>query len=262
MYATDFVFDDRQLSSYGLMIGKIGGDSISAATGGLSVKTIRVPQKDAFEIYGCIYEGSIVWNFDIFKNDRGDPKQNFISPAEDARIRRWLIRKDGYHWIHFLQRDFEDIFYKVSINLNPVYVSGMLAGYETTVTSSCEYGFSQEYTYDFSLDENTCYEIVNLSDEHGYVYPAFTITARSSGDLIFQNLSEQDANRYTQIYDMQANQKVTIDSENEIIDGCDQWNWRFPRMIQDAYGDKQNRFASNLPCDVTMKLRYPRKAVI
>lgn len=58
-------------------------------------------------------------------------------------LRRWLIRKDGYHWIHFLQRDFEDIFYKVTIHLNPFYVSGRLIGYEATVTSNCEYGFSQ-----------------------------------------------------------------------------------------------------------------------
>lgn len=97
MYATDFVFDDRKLSSYGLMIGKIGSNS----------------------------------------------GHSLISPAEDAMLRRWLIRKDGYHWIHFLQRDFEDIFYKVTIHLNPFYVSGRLIGYEATVTSNCEYGFSQ-----------------------------------------------------------------------------------------------------------------------
>lgn len=264
MYAADFVFDGRKLSNYGLMIGEIGGSSMSTTTGGMTVKSISVPGKDAFEIYASAYDGSVVWEFDIVKYDCSDLNNPYISQTEDAAIRRWLIRKDGYHWIHFEQDEFEDIFYKVYINLSPLYINGRLAGYHATVTSNCEYGFSKIYTYNFSLNGTGSFEIINLSDEHGYIYPEFTITSLSSGNFIFQNLCEEDKNRYTQIYGMENNQNIHIDSENEIMEGTgyDKWNWKFPRMVQDAYGYKPNIFSANLPCTVTMKIRYPRKAVV
>ena len=265
MYATDFTFDGRKLSNYGLMIGEISGSSSSTTTtGGVTVKNVSVPGKDSFEIYASTYDGSIVWEIGLIKYDCSDINNHYISQTEDAVIRRWLIRKDGYHWIHFDQDEFEDIFYKVYINLSPIYINGRLVGYHATITSNCEYGFSKEHVYDFFLNWNDSFEIVNISDEHGYIYPTYTITSLSSGNLIFQNLCEEDQNRYTQLYDIKNNQIVHIDSENEMIEGIsyDKWNWKFPRMVQDVYGYKSNKFTSNLPCTVNMKIRYPRKAVI
>lgn len=264
MYATDFVFNGRRLSNYGLLVCEIGGNSSSTTTGGITVKNISVPGKDSFEIYATTYDGSIVWEFDMIKYDCNSFDTPYISPNEDAAIRRWLIRKDGYHWIHFDQDEFEDIFYKVYINLSPVYHKGSLIGYHAVVTSNCEYGFSRQHSYSFSLNGSNSFEIVNISDEHGYIYPTFTITPLSSGNLIFHNTCEEDRNRYTQLYGIENNQTVHIDSENEIVEGIDydKWNWKFPRMIQDVYGYKSNFFTSSLPCAVNMEIRYPRKAVV
>ena len=269
MYANDFLFDGQKLSDFGMIIGGVDTDGEAVVSGGeIEVVSMRPPDRDNFDYYTGKLDSPIQYNFGILKYSCEDPNDVYVTPEEESRIARWLLRKSktqGYGWLQFDQDYYRDICYKViCTDMKPIQVIGKTVGFELTFVSNCGYGFTNEKKHRFTLVKNSNKTIVLTNDMDTYVYPKIKITG-ATGSFIFGNITEmaKSGSIATEFFNLSGSTTLTLDCENDIITGIDddptKFNWIFPRMIE---GDNEFFTHSTTPMTVEISYREARRILV
>jgi phage-related protein len=261
MYATDFLFDTNLLSDFGLMIGSFD-NGVSTATGGsIEFTVVKPPNSDRFNFYGAQCNEVLEWEFSIIKMPC-KTEDMYFTEIEERQLAQWLVRRDGYKLFQFHQDDY-DVYYYVQINMIPHQVNGKTVGFDLTVTSNAGYGYSQELTQIFTINNKTSAEFNLYGDVNDYILPVITIT-NGSGSFYISNDSDLSQSKSNQKQTSFTNVKSTliIDSENDIITGLPSttdWNWYFPRLVNGTNVITTN---STKNLDITIKYREQRRVII
>lgn len=249
--ALDFLFDNKRLSNYNMIICYYDG------SGGIETNdvppiifsAVKVVGQDKFYNYGTKYDSPLTTTFSIGKCDGSD-----ISTSEFSNINRWLCRKDGkYRKFKLVQDGYENIYHNVIITTKEIRLNGVLKALEVTATSNLPYALYEPITLNFTLNSVGNYIMHDMSDETGE-FPVFMkVTCLSDGDLeIYNNMT----NTTSIIKNCQQDETITLDGENEIISSTlpshslpDNFNWEFV-TIGNKYDDRKNVLEFSLPCEV------------
>lgn len=97
MYCTDFEYDGKRLSEYGMMICSFNGsEDLEAVSSGadISFQQLRSGTSDNFNLYSSVYESPYTITFQICKNPCLSNEHMDIHPEEISAIQKWLCRKN------------------------------------------------------------------------------------------------------------------------------------------------------------------------
>lgn len=265
MFATDFLFDNNRASDFGLMIGSFDSRIETASGGNIEYNVIKTSNRDSFVFYGAQLNTVLTWNFSIVKN----PCLNngiYFNQYEESQIAQWLLKQDGYRWFQFDQEGYEDIYYKVQINMLPHQAGGQTIGFDLTVTSDCGYGYSEEIVKNYTLNVNTPIKLDIHSDTNSYILPYISLTG--SGDFYISNNSDL-SQKYSDIESddkstrlQNVTDKIIMDSDKDVITGIscsNDFNWYFLRLVNGV-----NNITTDSVNDIKIKFTYrePRKVIV
>lgn len=266
MRATDFIYDGIQLSELGYMIGYLdGGSSLGA------VDTDSQRSFSNLTLFGgkwqpatvATYKDTLRFNFSVIKNPCNGDDNAEIS-LEDIRVfKRWLNRPD-FHELRIIDDEFDGIFWKGSANVKEVHNSGVCVGFDVTFFTDRPFGLADEIGLTGNAEANEKIVFVDISDEIGRIYPDFTVTVLSAGNLTITN--NHDA-LPTVVKNCSANETITfskilqVTSDKGTHNLSNDFNWHFPRIVND-FNDIENVFTFSLPVNYSIKYNPIVKAVI
>ena len=253
MFATNFLFDGKWASDFGLIICSFDNELESASGGEVEFKTVQTPGNDKFVFYGSQFNSAISWNFSICKN----PCRNqclCFDQYEESMIAKWLLKTDGYRYIQFNQEGYENVFYKVYFNISPHQINGRTVGFDLTATSNCAYGFSDVIRKKAHIKLNEPFKLNVHSDINAYIYPIVKIKGVGNFNLTnnydkMQNVLLGKASEFKNV-----NSQIIMDSDNDTISGLsdpNDFNWYFIRLV-----DGINEIATNSANDVEIEIQY------
>lgn len=274
MYATEFVFDGKVSSEFGLIIGGFDGEIQAGQGGEVEVVSSQAPNRDEFDYFTRKF-GVITWTFTVVKHPcvAGD---DFSFSADDERhINRWLKGKSGYRELMFVTDD-EPICYFVYFNVAPQKINGKTMAFTLTATSNCGYGFTPEITRRFIIDnskvENRVVEVLVNNDIDGYILPKVKIenclgdfdllnsTLDENGYDEFDSPTEAQAKRVSKSSFSNVGQTIIMDSKNDIIKGLvspSDFNYDFFKLVN---GTNLVTISSG-SAEITIKYRENRMVI-
>lgn len=272
MNCTDFIFDKESLSNYGFMICSFDGNGSSWEGGDVNFLTAKAPDTDRFYYYSYSHDNPLVCNLSICKNRCGSDniEDYVVTQEEHSNIMRWLHRTDGYHWLQFIQEDYEDVYYKCYINVVPHYDSGYKIGFDLTITTDGCYGYSQLFKRDFELTSTSpSYKFINYNDCQGYIYPVVTISPKTNGDIIFTTGCE-GMKKTTQIKDNNSVQ-IVLNGDKDYFNGIqnpNSFNFVFPVLAStydNNYEERVTEFyleKNSVDLSFHIEYRYERMVTV
>lgn len=264
MFCNDMIFDNKLLSDYGLMICSFDGSTPTKSGGEVTFITSKPPGSDTHTFYASQSETPISMTFSIGKNDC-ETDDYYFSQDEQSAIYRWLVRKDGFHWLAFDQEGFEDVWFNAQINLQEVFSSGRVVGYDVTVSTDSPNAFSQEFKKSFTLNSNESFIVKNYSDIPGDIYPEVTITPKDNGNVILES-GCCDYKKITTITHANNSTNIILDGKNDYYSGVndpDFFNYVFP-VMGNSFNDIDTYFTNkgSISLDIAIKYRFIRRCAI
>lgn len=262
---TDFIFDGEALSDYGYILCAFEGDSVSWEGGDVTFTTIKPPNSDKQVFYTSSQENSLTTTCCICKNPC-DHEDIDITQEDYSEIYRWLQRTDGYHWLQFIQEDFDDIYYNSMINPEPYFINGKTVGFYLNITTDSPYAYSKLIRKNFTLnDETDCCTYQDYSDKPGSTYIRTKITPLDDGDIIIETGNDAYKNT-TEIRNVISGNSIILDGESDYFSGIvnpNHFNFEFP-IIVNTYKNRNNYFkkVNGVDCNIEIEYRYKRRVMV
>lgn len=265
MYTTNFGYAGEKLSDYGVMICQFdsGGGLETVSSGAdITFNQIKSSGSNKFRLYSSNYDSAYTTTFQICKNPCLSNDMTF-STAEISSIQRWLCRKDGYHKFKIYQDGFEHIYWNAVFSAKQIEYGGDIIGLELTLYTDAPYAYMDEITIAKDCSNNLEFDIYDVSDEEGYIYPNVIITLLEDGDF---TLSNSLSNKTTSISNCSKGEIITIEGDSQIISSSlsaheslsKDFNYFFPKIIN-TYTETKNTFTCNLKCMITITYSPIRK---
>ena len=271
MYAIDFEYAGERLSDYGMIICSFdGGKGIETISSGsdITFNQIASNKGNRFFIGSSTYESALTSTFQICKNSCLAKTQDemSISLAELSAIQRWLCRKNQYNRFKIIQDGFENIYWNVTFSAKQVELNGRIIGMELTLYADAPFAYMDELTIDVDCSENLTFDIYDMSDEEGYIYPNMEITILEDANR-FVLTNQFDVSRPLIITNCAANEVITIRGKEHIITSSagrnlsNNFNFYYPRILN-SYIDNKNTFECTTKCNITISYSPIRKVGI
>lgn len=267
---TDFLFDGKELSSFGYMIcsfDSVGFENLPVSE--LTYHTVQSPLSAKALKTSASYEDSLSKTITICRQTCDSNSLLTITAEDISKLTGWLCRKD-YKWFRFITDDstgMDEVFYEAQINLQKVMHGDRCVGLSLTIHTNRPYGVTPEITIHAQPDKdgNSTMHINVYSDEEGYIYPELLLTLREAGTLEITNHAE---GRITRIIDCMEGECIQIhggilqiESTHDAQSIFHRFNYQFPRLYR-TYEQAENILSFNLNCDVELKYRGIRKVGI
>lgn len=256
MSVYDFEYDDQKLSDLGYMICSFGSKGIQTVSGGsnLTFNTVSTRKGEKYELTSAEYGDCLETTFQICKNVCEDEDME-ISFNEFRELMVWLNRKE-FHILQFIDDndDYSDIYFEASFNVNRIEFDGALYGLELNMKTNRPFALHEPMFVALETSEaNETRQIINSSDEEGFLYPHMEITAKESGDLSINNKTEE---RNMYIGNCEAGEKITlnypiIQSSLDTHKIQNDFNWNFFRLVR-TFKSGVNKIEISLPCEIKM----------
>ncbi len=254
MKATDFEFDGKKLSDFGMMICRFGSNGLETISDGsvITFNTISTLGGTKHQLTSTEYEECLEATIQICKNScYGDVQE--ISETEHRQLTRWLNRKK-YLKLKILSEGYMDLYFEASFNISKIELDGRLFGLELQVVTNRPFALQEPKTITITNTENNGKHSLNdISCEEGFIYPytEITIDALTGGDLTIHNAME---NRSTYIGNCSYGEVITMDypviqssiSSHKIEND---FNWNFFR-VANTYDNSRNDLTISLPCSI------------
>ncbi len=280
MIATEFEFDSISSSTYGLYICSFDGAKSGVSTLGneITFNTVKSPKSNGWIYTDSIYENPLTFTFQCIKyncNSGSEP----IEARELARIMRWLVRNDGYHYIRFKYNEWDNVFYNAQLKLQKYEIAGQIYGFEIEVICDAPWGYSEmkEHSFNYNdINKEKTFTLYNYSDEDGALLPdLMKVEVLEKCDLIISNtfnINGDEKNQlinYTIINNCKSGEILYMDKNMNIIsdcDGCihstlsDDFNYSFLTLYSD-FKSAKNEIEASHACNITINWREIRKGV-
>lgn len=268
MYATNIEYDGEKLSDYRMIICQFDGSSgseIVSSGADITFNQIKPSGSNKFNLYSSTYESVYTTTFQICKNPCGINTQDdmFLSVEEVSALQRWLCRKNQYNKFKIDQDGYEHIYWNATFSSKQIEVNGRIIGLELTLYTDAPYAYMDEITIEKDCSNDLKFDIYDVSDEEGYIYPDVIITLLEDGDF---TLSNSLSNKTTFISNCSKGEIITIEGDSQIISSSlsahkslsKDFNYFFPKIIN-TYTETKNTFTCNLKCMITITYSPIRK---
>lgn len=273
MFATDFIYDNIQLSSKGYIVCDFDSpNGVNVIDVGSNI-TFNKIKRDGGRIYtlaSATYDECVTTTFDICKNDYAyDHKSKdwkyigtqTLTTREFREIVQWLNRREFLPF-RIIDKNETVCWYNASFNVDKIVIGDKICGARLTMETDRPFGFANDYEDEHSFGSNGIpWKVNNVSDEIGYLYPTVNITCLTDGDLTIYNEMEKCQ---TIIKNCQSGEKITINGDTQTITTNksnhkinNDFNWEFPRLgvkIIDGQVHRYNNIVVNKMCKI--KIRY------
>lgn len=186
LHAEDAIFNGKSLSDFGFMLCEFDGNGAlnkSSVGSTIDLKTVKI--KNNWKVTSSEYKEAVTFSFVICKKDFSQ-----ISSFEQATINRFFIRKDGYKYLQFIMKEFEQIFFNViCTDISSVSVGNIDYGIELTFVSNAPYGYGKEEKTVIDVGGSSMVQkvFVDMSDEVGETYPDLKIEVYQSSTINIRN---------------------------------------------------------------------------
>lgn len=257
MKAKDFVFDERTLSSFGLIMVNFGGSKGLEIIEGVEIKFNTIPSFNGsvYHMVSTVYENCLETVVQVAKYSCYTDLQE-ISPVEFREISSWLNRKKFLKF-KILDEEHIDLYYMASvIGISRIDIDGRLMGLELKIITNSPHALKEPKTIVINNKvRNGKHSINDESYEEGHIYPHTEITVAQAGELKIHNAIE---NRDTVIKNCVAGEVITMDypvikSSVSSHNIQNDFNWNFFR-VANTYENSRNDLTISIPC--TIKVRY------
>ena len=266
MYCTDFIFDGLSSKEYDLMICSFDSGSSGTFTAGSHIEftKFKAVNSNKWSKTGASYNEPLTFTFQICKynNEYNEP----FSERELAFLIRWLVRKD-YKYLQFIQEGYENVYYNCQMTAEQYMICGECYGLTLTVTCDAPFGWSDIITTTISSSSTKTVKIYDSSDEIGEIYPIIELHANHTSSTQDIQITNNLTGKSTKIKNCMPNEIIImknrkIESSNtEHKTLYDDFNWKW-FTIGNTFTNRINEITVNGNCDIVMKWRVPRKAVI
>lgn len=195
MYATDFQFDGKLASSFGLIICTFdnAGDITTMRNGAdVNLVTSRIPSSNIWNHVSAQYSEVLSVTFQVAKKPAcdGSDQNPYFAPHEQRAINRWLNRLDNYYPFRIIQDGYEKIYFNAQINVKKIETGGKVAGFELTVTTDRPFGYYERQELVFPIEPAVgvyTYSFIDMSDDIGTEDAIIEIKCMESGELCIMN---------------------------------------------------------------------------
>lgn len=280
MIATEFEFDGISSSTYGLYICSFDGVKNGTGTLGneITYNTAKSPKNNRWIYTDSVYENPLTFTFQCLKFDCNTGSKP-IEARELARIMRWLLRNDGYHYLRFKHNEWDNVFYNAQLKLQKHEIAGQIYGFEIEVICDAPWGYSEMKEFSFyynDVNKRKTFTLYNYSDEDGSLLPELIkIEVLENCDLIISNtfnINGDERNQlinHTTINNCKSGEILYMDKNMNIIcdgDGyshptlSDDFNYCFFKLYSD-YKNAKNTITVSHACNITINWREIRKGV-
>ena len=256
MKAYDFEYNNRSLSSFGMIICQFGSKGLETISNGSQIKfnTLPILGGSKHELVSTEYEECLEATIQICKNYCGNNDNKEISAIEFRELTKWLNRKK---FLKFkpLSEEYIDLYFEASFNISRIEIDGKLIGLELQVITNKPFALKEPRIIVINNKvENGKHSINDVSHEEGYIYPYTEITVMQDGDLNIRNCIE---NRDTYIANCVAGEVITMDypviqSSISSHNIQNDFNWSFFR-IANTYENSRNDLIVSIPCSIKVK---------
>lgn len=264
MYAESFEFNGVDSRDVGICIMDFDGfnnDGVASLGDEISFITTQAAHSDRLHFHGYSREQTMTLNFQIGKDPAVASDMEF-SRAELAFLKSWLERRDGYHFLRFFQKGYEDTYFYCQIHVEWIRVMGKIVGAELSATCNAPYGYSGIQGIDVKLQDGDSFIVYNDSDEQGglEIDQVEIMLNEDSGSDCTLTLTNHLENRYsltsgtdsgetggshnTIIHHCNAGEQIIIDGVHHSITTssehqarhtngsiCEDFNFCYPRLI-------------------------------
>lgn len=303
MYAESFEFNGVDCRDVGICMMDFDGfnnDGVASLGDEVSFITTRAARSDRLHFHGYNREQTMTLHFQIGKDPAVASDMEF-SRAELAFLKSWLERRDGYHFLRFFQKDYEDTYFYCQIHVEWIRITGRIVGAELSATCNAPYGYSGIQGMDVNLQDGDSFIVYNDSDEQGGLEidqveiglenaADCTLTLTNHLENKYSLTGGSDGSHTTIIQHCNGNEHIIIDglhhsittSNTQHTNGsiCEDFNFCYPRLINistnlplvnyipsndnyHAYDENRiNRFTvTGAPCHVTFAYRTIRSVM-
>lgn len=262
MYATDFEYDGRLLSSFGFMICEFGGDgSLNTVDTGFNITFNKVKRNNGRKngLASTSFEECAQTTFCICKNPQ-ECDDVEIANDEYRDLARWLNRHEFLRFriiseVEGLDRTL--CYFNASFNIRKMYVADRLYGLELTAETDAPYGYGIPVKREMTLPANGMMIVSDMSDDIGFIRPDVTIVCGASGTLAITNLTHPCT---MQIKNCVQGETINVYGGTQIITTSlsshkiwNDFNYEF-LTIGNTYSNRKNEIKVSIPC--TIKIQY------
>lgn len=263
VFSQDFIFGNFRASDYGLILVSFNYNSDADNELGIAPTVIEeFIGYNPVPIYlGQKYENKLELSISVMKN----PcifSDVYFTEKELRSILRITTGQKYYQWLKlFNQKIDEDLWYRARIsNVSYKKVGGNIIGIIFTMSCDSAFAWSNENNINIKAKPGQHFYIHNNTDDlYNYIYPYIEIISTFGDDITVTNIS--DNNWTSEIQNVKSNEKITIDSQKEIITSniehvslLNDFNLHYFRLIPD-----KNEYVSNTDIQIVFKYRVPRK---
>ena len=238
-----FEFDGIKSSDYGIYILNFDGFSNDGTVTGshYTFNTSKPASLDRWNYHGSKIENPLERQFQIGKINCSNESFGFTR-EEYAFLQNWLERKDGYHYLRFLQDGYEHTYFKCQLTLDYIFIGSQLVGAEVNMTCDAPYGYSDVQNFEIDCNDGDKFQIYNDTDRFGaLLFDEVNINCTSDATTL--SIKNDMDNKYTlnqnyitnisncvqdEIIVISNRQIQTSKSKHNIIDD---FNFKFPRLI-------------------------------
>lgn len=256
MKAYDFEFDNRNLSSYDMIICRFDSGGLDTVSDGAEItfNTVPILSGTKHELVSTQYEECLETTIQICKHSCSGGIQE-LNTIEHRQLTKWLSRKKFLKF-KILDEDHIDLYYEVHINVSKIELDGKLYGLELQIITNRPFALKEPKTTIIrNLVEDGKHSINDISHEEGYIYPYTEIIINQDGDLNIHNAIED---RDTYISNCVVGEVITMDypviqSSISSHNIQNDFNWNFFR-VANTFENSRNDLIISLPC--TIKVKY------
>lgn len=256
MKAFDFLYDNKNLSDFGLIICNFGEKGVDTVSDGAEVifNTVSVQNGSKHELTSVEYEDCLETKIQVCKHSCSSGVQE-ITETEHRQLTRWLSRKKFLKF-KILDEAHIDLYYEAKINISKIEMNGCLYGLELEIITNRPFSLKEPRIINVkNTVQNGKHSISDTSHEEGHIYPLTEITVTESGDLNIYNAIED---RNTYIANCTAGEIITMDypviqSSISSHNIQNDFNWNFFR-IANTFENSRNDLTISIPC--TIKIEY------
>lgn len=151
MKAYDFLYDERSLSSFNMVICNFDSKGMKTVSNGsiVTFNTVSTNGGCKSELTSVEYEECLTSTIQICKNYcSSDIKE--ISSAEFRELTKWLCRKKFLKF-KILDEDYIDLYFEAYFNVNRIEFDGKLYGLELEITTNRPFALMESKTFDIRI---------------------------------------------------------------------------------------------------------------
>lgn len=252
----NFIFNDDNNESYGVIMCRFDDSSYSSNDEEANIITSKTFGSDVFHLVNVDYENPLKFTITICKEDG-----TYFNTDEQSRIKKWLCRKDDYHWLYIDQEDMYDIRYKAIMTFAGMKdIGGKNGGMTFNVQCNSPFPYSSEYSVKkICTSETLLFDLYcdsDFAESDSVIYPNVTITSATTGTIQIKNETTGETMKFT---DCSVGEVITI-TENEIPSTSanrvilDHWNYTSLYFI-----DGDNKIIITGNCTLQLTYSLPRR---